>query len=81
MLLLELAILIACIAIGARVGGVRLGAVSGIGFPIFVFLLRMPPGSPPTASTTFSSLQRACFGEILVPSTATALALSPLLVK
>jgi len=80
-LLLELAMLIACIAIGARVGGVGLGAVSGIGLLIFVFLLRMPPGNPPAASTTFSGLQSACFGEILVPSTATALALSPLFVK
>jgi anaerobic C4-dicarboxylate transporter DcuA len=48
MLWLELAILLACILIGARVGGIGLGAVSGLGLLVFVFLLRMPPGNPPT---------------------------------
>jgi anaerobic C4-dicarboxylate transporter DcuA len=48
LLWLEFAILIACIVIGARVGGVGLGAVSGIGLLIFVFILGMPPGNPPT---------------------------------
>ena len=48
MLWLGLAILLTCILIGARVGGIGLGAVSGLGLLVFVFLLRMPPGRPPT---------------------------------
>ena len=47
MLWLGLAILLTCILIGARVGGIGLGGVSGLGLLVFVFLLRMPPGSPP----------------------------------
>lgn len=48
MLWLELAILLACIVAGARVGGVALGGVSGLGLVVFVFVLGMPPGSPPS---------------------------------
>jgi anaerobic C4-dicarboxylate transporter DcuA len=48
MLGVEFAILIGCIVIGARVGGIGLGAVSGLGLLVFVFVLRMPPGSPPS---------------------------------
>jgi anaerobic C4-dicarboxylate transporter DcuA len=47
MLLLELALLLTCIVIGARLGGIALGTVSGIGLVIFVFIIGMPPGSPP----------------------------------
>ncbi len=47
MLWVELAILIACIVVGARLGGIALGAVAGIGLTIFVFAFRMPPGGPP----------------------------------
>jgi anaerobic C4-dicarboxylate transporter DcuA len=49
LLWLGLAILLACILVGARVGGIGLGAVSGLGLLVFVFVLRMPPGNPPTA--------------------------------
>jgi anaerobic C4-dicarboxylate transporter DcuA len=45
---LEFAILIACIIVGARVGGIGLGAVSGLGLLLFVFGLGMPPGNAPT---------------------------------
>jgi anaerobic C4-dicarboxylate transporter-like protein len=45
---LELVLLLACILIGARVGGIGLGAVSGLGLLVYVFVLRMPPGKPPT---------------------------------
>lgn len=45
---LEFATLIACIVVGARVGGIGLGAVSGLGLLLFVFVLGMPPGNPPT---------------------------------
>ncbi len=47
MLFLELALLLTCIVIGARLGGIALGTVSGIGLVLFVFLFAMPPGSPP----------------------------------
>ncbi len=49
MIWLELAILLACIVIGARFGGIALGAVAGIGLIIFVFVLGAPPGGPPAA--------------------------------
>lgn len=32
---------------GARVGGIGLGTVSGIGLAVYVFVLGMPPGQPP----------------------------------
>jgi anaerobic C4-dicarboxylate transporter DcuA len=47
MIWIELCILLACILIGARLGGIALGTVSGIGLLIFVFVLKEPPGSPP----------------------------------
>jgi len=45
---LEFAILLTCIVIGARVGGIGLGAVSGLGLVVFVFVFRLPPGNPPS---------------------------------
>ena len=48
MLWLGLAILLACILIGARIGGIGLGAVSGLGLLVFVFVLGMPAGNPPS---------------------------------
>ena len=47
MLWIELVILLACIVIGARLGGIALGTVAGIGLAIFVFLFALPPGGPP----------------------------------
>lgn len=47
MLLIELVILLACILVGARIGGIGLGTVSGIGLAFYVFVLGMPPGEPP----------------------------------
>ena len=47
MLIVELLILLSCILIGARLGGIALGTVSGIGLVIFVLVLGMPPGQPP----------------------------------
>jgi anaerobic C4-dicarboxylate transporter DcuA len=44
---LELAILLACIVIGARLGGMALGPMAGVGLAVFVFAFGMPPGSPP----------------------------------
>lgn len=47
MLLVELCILLVCIVVGARLGGIGLGAVAGVGLALFVFAFGMPPGSPP----------------------------------
>ncbi len=47
MIWIELVILLACIVIGARIGGIALGTVAGIGLLVFVFLFGLPPGGPP----------------------------------
>jgi len=47
MMFIELVILLACIVIGARLGGIALGTMGGVGLAIFVFAFAMPPGSPP----------------------------------
>jgi len=47
LLFVELALLLACIVIGARLGGIALGTVAGLGLVVFVFFFSMPPGSPP----------------------------------
>ena len=49
MIWIELLILLACIVIGARLGGIGLGAMAGIGLLIFVFVFGLPPGGPPGA--------------------------------
>lgn len=47
MIWIELVILLACIVIGARLGGIALGTVAGIGLALFVFGFALPPGGPP----------------------------------
>ncbi len=47
MIWIELFILLACILVGARLGGIALGTVAGLGLAIFVFFFAMPPGGPP----------------------------------
>lgn len=47
MIWIELIILLTCILIGARLGGISLGTVAGLGLIIFVFIFKLPPGSPP----------------------------------
>lgn len=47
MVWIELCILLACILIGARVGGIGLGTVAGLGLVILVFVIGLPPGMPP----------------------------------
>ena len=47
MLWIELIIFLAIIVIGARIGGIGMGTIAGIGLVIFVFIFRMPAGSPP----------------------------------
>jgi len=44
---IELVLLLACIVMGARLGGIGLGAAGGIGLVILVFGFGLPPGSPP----------------------------------
>jgi anaerobic C4-dicarboxylate transporter DcuA len=48
MIWIELTILLACIVVGARLGGMALGPVAGIGLTVFVFAFALPPGRPPT---------------------------------
>ncbi|MBP1683106.1 MAG: anaerobic C4-dicarboxylate transporter [Ignavibacteriaceae bacterium] len=47
MMWIELLILFTCIVIGARLGGIGLGTMGGLGLVILVFLFGLPPGSPP----------------------------------
>lgn len=47
MIWVELAILLLCIVIGARLGGMALGPIAGIGLLVFVFVFHLPPGKPP----------------------------------
>jgi anaerobic C4-dicarboxylate transporter-like protein len=47
MIWIELLILLACILIGARLGGIALGTIAGIGLVVFVFGFGLPPGGPP----------------------------------
>ena len=43
----ELVLFLACILIGARIGGIGLGTIAGFGLMVFVFVFHLPPGSPP----------------------------------
>ena len=45
---LELALLLTCILVGARIGGIALGVAAGVGLACFVFVFGMPPGQPPS---------------------------------
>ncbi|HEY4425011.1 MAG TPA: anaerobic C4-dicarboxylate transporter [Pyrinomonadaceae bacterium] len=47
MIWIELIVLLSCIVIGARLGGIALGTVAGIGLLVFVFFFGLPPGGPP----------------------------------
>jgi anaerobic C4-dicarboxylate transporter-like protein len=47
MLWFELLIFLGCIVIGARIGGIGMGTVAGLGLLIFVFVFGLPEGSPP----------------------------------
>ncbi len=47
MLLIQLLIVLACILIGARIGGVGLGVMGGIGLAILAFVFGLQPTSPP----------------------------------
>ena len=62
LIFVELALLLLCIVVGARIGGIALGTVAGIGLAILVFGFGLPPGAPP----------RTVLGMILCVITATA---------
>jgi len=62
MIWLELLVVLICIFVGARLGGIALGTVAGIGLLILVFLFGLPPGAPP----------RTALGMILAVVTAAA---------
>jgi len=47
MIWLELLVVLVCIFIGARLGGIALGTVAGLGLVVLVFLFGLPPGMPP----------------------------------
>jgi len=62
MIWIELCILLGCILVGARLGGIGLGTVAGLGLVVFVFIIGLPPGMPP----------RTVLGMILTVVTAAA---------
>ena len=66
-MLLQLGILLTCILVGARRGGIALGTVSGIGLVLFVFLFGMPPGQPPAVSKVWKKLRRKGRPEPVAP--------------
>ena len=43
----ELCIVLGCILIGARIGGIGLGVMGGIGLAMLAFIFGMQPTSPP----------------------------------
>jgi anaerobic C4-dicarboxylate transporter DcuA len=47
MVWVELCILLVCILVGARLGGIGLGTVAGLGIVVLVFAFGLPPGMPP----------------------------------
>ena len=62
MIWLELLVVLVCIFVGARLGGIALGTVAGIGLVVLVFIFGLPPGMPP----------RTVLGMILAVITAAA---------
>src|SRR5689334_20547251 len=49
MIWIQAAVVLACIAAGARLGGIGIGTTAGIGLFVLVFVFRLPPGGPPAA--------------------------------
>jgi anaerobic C4-dicarboxylate transporter DcuB len=46
---LQLLVVLGCLLLGTRFGGMGLGLISGIGLVILMFVFHLPPGSPPVA--------------------------------
>lgn len=49
MIWLELAVVLACIYVGSRLGGIGLGTVAALGLALLVFAFGLPPAAPPGA--------------------------------
>lgn len=47
MFLLELFVVLGCILIGARIGGIGLGVMGGVGLAVLSFIFGIQPTSPP----------------------------------
>jgi anaerobic C4-dicarboxylate transporter-like protein len=47
MIWLELLVLLSCILVGSRLGGIGMGTMGGIGLLVLVFAFGLPPGGPP----------------------------------
>ena len=62
MIWLELLIVLVCIFVGARLGGIALGTTAAIGLLVLIFIFGLPPGMPP----------RTVLGMILAVITAAA---------
>lgn len=62
MIWLELLLILVCIFVGARLGGIALGTVAALGLVVLVFIFGLPPGMPP----------RTVLGMILAVITAAA---------
>jgi len=62
MIWLELLIVLVSIFVGARLGGIALGTIAGVGLVVLVFVFGLPPGMPP----------RTVLGMILAVITAAA---------
>ena len=62
MIWLELLVVLVCIFVGARLSGIGLGTVAGVGLVVLVFIFGLPPGMPP----------RTVLGMILAVVTAAA---------
>jgi anaerobic C4-dicarboxylate transporter DcuA len=62
MIWVELLVVLLCIFVGARLGGIALGTTAGIGLVVLVFIFGLPPGMPP----------RTVLGMILAVVTAAA---------
>jgi Anaerobic c4-dicarboxylate membrane transporter len=75
LLWVELLVLLASIVVGARLGGIGLGPMGGLGLFVFVFLFGLPPGGTPgtvlgmiLAVITALSLMQAAGGDLITSS-------------
>ena len=57
---LQLAVVLVCVAVGGRLGGVGLGAAGGLGVCILVLGMGIQPGSPPTSVLLIITAVIAC---------------------
>ena len=57
---LQLAVVMVCVAIGGRLGGVGLGAAGGLGVAIMVLVMGIQPGSPPVSVLLIITAVIAC---------------------